>query len=150
MEIRPPEVHCRLGERDDGTSPASSRQSHHRQRRSGTAGCRRPLVCVFHRVPARFQRSGVMDLGLVGKRALVTGSSSGIGAGIAKALASEGVSVVVHGRNAGRVDALVDEIGYGGGKAASAVGDLATDDGAAVVAEGAVAAFGGIDILVNN
>ncbi len=40
-----------------------------------------------------------MDLQLNGKRALVTGSSSGIGEGIAKALAREGVVVVVHGRN---------------------------------------------------
>jgi len=43
-----------------------------------------------------------MDLGLDGKRALVTGSSSGIGIGIAQALAAEGVAVVVHGRNAER------------------------------------------------
>ncbi len=39
-----------------------------------------------------------MNLQLEGKRALVTGSSAGIGEGIAKALATEGVAVVVHGR----------------------------------------------------
>ena len=46
-----------------------------------------------------------MDLQLTGKRALVTGSSAGIGVGIAEMLAAEGVSVVVHGRNAERAQA---------------------------------------------
>jgi NAD(P)-dependent dehydrogenase (short-subunit alcohol dehydrogenase family) len=91
-----------------------------------------------------------MDLGLSGKRALVTGSSSGIGAGIARMLASEGVSVVVHGRNGERTTAVVDDIRQGGGTVASAIGDLATEDGARAVAEAACGAFGGIDILVNN
>lgn len=83
-----------------------------------------------------------MDLGLSGKRALVTGSSSGIGAGIARMLAAEGCAVVVHGRNAARAQAVADEIGA----AAVAIGDLATDAGADAVA----AAAGEIDILVNN
>ena len=91
-----------------------------------------------------------MNLDLEGKRALVTGSSSGIGAGIAKTLAAEGVSVVVHGRNAERVSSVADELGRSGGRAATAVGDLATEDGAADVAKTAASAFGGIDILVNN
>jgi 3-oxoacyl-[acyl-carrier protein] reductase len=43
-----------------------------------------------------------MDLELSGKRALVTGSTAGIGAAIARALASEGVAVVIHGRDEGR------------------------------------------------
>ena len=51
-----------------------------------------------------------MDLNLEGKRALVTGSSSGIGAGIAEMLASEGVSVVVHGRNKARTEATAARI----------------------------------------
>ena len=46
-----------------------------------------------------------MDLHLHGKRALVTGSSSGIGAEIARMLASEGVKVVVHGRDETRATA---------------------------------------------
>jgi 3-oxoacyl-[acyl-carrier protein] reductase len=91
-----------------------------------------------------------MNLGLDGKRALVTGSSSGIGAGIAAMLAAEGASVVVHGRNADRVASVADDIRSNGGKAAVAVGNLATEDGAASVAEEAAAVFGGIDILVNN
>ena len=45
-----------------------------------------------------------MDLGLQGKRALITGSSAGLGRSIAQVLAQEGVSVVVHGRDAWRTD----------------------------------------------
>ncbi|WP_102143228.1 SDR family NAD(P)-dependent oxidoreductase [Mycobacterium hubeiense] len=91
-----------------------------------------------------------MNFDLEGKRALVTGSSSGIGAGIAGTLAAEGVSVVVHGRNAERAVAVAERIRSEGGQAATAVGDLATEDGADGVAHAAVEAFGGIDILVNN
>ena len=91
-----------------------------------------------------------MNFDLGGKRALVTGSSSGIGAGIASVLAAEGVSVVVHGRNAERADAVADAIRADGGRAATAIGDLSAEAGAADVAAAAAEAFGGIDILVNN
>jgi 3-oxoacyl-[acyl-carrier protein] reductase len=91
-----------------------------------------------------------MDLKLVGKRALVTGSSSGIGKAIAAALAAEGALVVVHGRDRARVEATAFEIARSGGAAPIAVGDLATDDGAAAVARESLAALGGLDILVNN
>ena len=90
-----------------------------------------------------------MDLRLVGKRALVTGSSSGIGEAIVKLLALEGVAVVVHGRNESRVNAVADAIRAGGGKAEVAPGDLTTDAGADAVAVAALAG-GPIDILVNN
>jgi 3-oxoacyl-[acyl-carrier protein] reductase len=91
-----------------------------------------------------------VELGLNGRRALVTGSSSGIGTAIAEMLSEEGVAVVVHGRNADRAKAVAERIGDGGGQAALAIGDLSTDEGAAGVADAALAAFGGIDILVNN
>jgi 3-oxoacyl-[acyl-carrier protein] reductase len=91
-----------------------------------------------------------MDLHLKGRRALVTGSSSGIGTGIARLLAGEGASVVVHGRNAERLAQVAAGIETSGGEVASALGDLATDDGANSVAAAALDAFGGIDILVNN
>jgi len=91
-----------------------------------------------------------MDLGLNGKRALVTGSNSGIGAGIAKALAREGAHVIVHGRNERRAEQVAQEIRDAGGTAAIAVGDLDTDAGADAVAEVALRLFGGVDILVNN
>ena len=91
-----------------------------------------------------------MDLNLEGKRALVTGSSSGIGAGIAEMLASEGVSVVVHGRNKARTEATAARITASGGKALAVCADLANEEQIEALAKGALAAFGGIDILVNN
>jgi 3-oxoacyl-[acyl-carrier protein] reductase len=91
-----------------------------------------------------------MDLQLAGKRALVTGSSSGIGAAIARTLAREGAAVVVHGRNRERAAQVAEEIARPGGKVQVAIGDLTDDDQAHAVAETADAAFGGIDILINN
>src|SRR5260370_21600502 len=91
-----------------------------------------------------------MDLGLDDKRALVTGSSSGIGIGIAQALAAEGVAVVVHGRNAERAKAVAARVAAAGGTSAVAVGSLSSDATAPDVAAPALGAFGGIDILVNN
>lgn len=88
-----------------------------------------------------------MDLQLAGKRALVTGSSSGIGVGIAQMLAEEGCAVVVHGRNRDRAEKIARELRVAG----VAIGDLSTDEGAASVHNQARAALGGpIEILVNN
>jgi 3-oxoacyl-[acyl-carrier protein] reductase len=91
-----------------------------------------------------------MDLQLNGKRAVVTGSSSGIGEAIAKSLAAEGVAVVVHGRREEQVKRVADEISAAGGTAVVAVGDLSSDDGADAVARVANEKLGGVDILVNN
>jgi NAD(P)-dependent dehydrogenase (short-subunit alcohol dehydrogenase family) len=91
-----------------------------------------------------------MDLQLTGKRALVTGSTSGIGRGIATVLAREGAIVIVHGRNGDRAEAVAAAIRSAGGTAHVALGDLATDAGGAAVAEAVGAATGGLDILVNN
>ena len=91
-----------------------------------------------------------MELELAGKRALVTGSSSGLGVGIAKLFAEEGVSVMVTGRNPERTEKVATDLKETGADVAFVVGDLSTDEGAARVADAALAAFGGIDILVNN
>ena len=91
-----------------------------------------------------------MDLRLAGKRALVTGSSSGIGAEIARMLAREGVRVVVHGRSAERAQAVAAEIAAAGGRAATVLGDLMDDAETDHLVAEAQAAFHGIDILVNN
>ncbi len=90
-----------------------------------------------------------MDLKLAGKRALVTGSSSGIGAVIVKLLAAEGAMVVVHGRDESRASAVAEAIRACGGKAEVAIGDLATNAGADAAAHAALSG-GPIDILVNN
>ncbi|TXC70268.1 SDR family oxidoreductase [Sphingomonas ginsenosidivorax] len=88
-----------------------------------------------------------MDLSLGGRRALVTGSSSGIGEGIARMLAAEGARVVVHGRNRDRAEGVAAAIGAAG----VAIGDLSSDAGAVAVHDAAREALGGaIDILVNN
>ena len=90
-----------------------------------------------------------MDLKLKGKRALVTGSSAGLGEAIAVMLAAEGVTVVVHGRNIERTEKVAQDIIETGGLAEVAIGDLATDEGADAVVRAALSG-GAIDILVNN
>ena len=90
-----------------------------------------------------------MDLQLKGKRALVTGSSSGLGEAIAHLLAEEGATVIVHGRDEKRAAAVVKNIEKAGGSATYILGDLSNDQGADEVAAG-VLAGGPVDILVNN
>jgi 3-oxoacyl-[acyl-carrier protein] reductase len=88
-----------------------------------------------------------MDLKLKGRRALVTGSSSGIGEALVRMLAHEGCVVVVHGRNRERAEKVAAGINAAG----IAIGELSTDEGAATVHTQARAALGGsIEILVNN
>ncbi|MDB5440578.1 MAG: 3-oxoacyl-[acyl-carrier-protein] reductase [Caulobacteraceae bacterium] len=91
-----------------------------------------------------------MDLNLKGKRALVTGSTSGIGASIATILAREGVAVAINGRSAERAADVLEAIRQVGGKAVLAIGDVATNEGADAVAKAALEGLGGVDILVNN
>ena len=78
-----------------------------------------------------------MDMLLKGKRALITGSTSGIGAQCARVLAGEGVSVVINGRNADRAAAVTEEIRKVGGEAKFVLGDVTTEDGSNAVIEGA-------------
>jgi len=84
-----------------------------------------------------------MELELRGKKALVTGSTAGIGFAIARALAREGAQVIVNGRTQERVDAAVREIG-GGARGIAA--DLGTARGAARL----LAELPEVDVLVNN
>jgi NAD(P)-dependent dehydrogenase (short-subunit alcohol dehydrogenase family) len=85
-----------------------------------------------------------------GKRALVTGASSGIGRAIALAFAAHGAAVAVGGRDAERVAATVEEIAGQGGRAVPALGDVSLEADARRVVDEAVEALGGLDVVVNN
>lgn len=91
-----------------------------------------------------------MDLQLEGKRALITGSTAGIGRAVATMLAAEGAVVVVNGRDRKRCEAAASAINQAGGRAAIAVGDVARQDDTESIAVQAESAIGGVDILVNN
>jgi NAD(P)-dependent dehydrogenase (short-subunit alcohol dehydrogenase family) len=90
--------------------------------------------------------------GLAGRSAIVTGSTSGIGAAIARALAAEGAHVVVSGRDGARGDAVVESIRGAGGRAEFLAVDLAgTYEQIRAFAEQATYELGGrVDILINN
>jgi NADP-dependent 3-hydroxy acid dehydrogenase YdfG len=87
---------------------------------------------------------------LNGKRALVTGASSGIGEATAKALAAAGASVALGARRKERIDKLAERIEKGGGVVHAFEVDVSDEGAARGFVEGATAALGGLDILVNN
>lgn len=82
---------------------------------------------------------------LEGKRALVTGGSSGIGKAIARALGQAGARVAINGRDEGALTAAADELG-----ALALPGDVGSEADVRRVVEGAVGELGGVDILINN
>jgi len=89
-----------------------------------------------------------MDLQLQGKRALVTGSTAGIGFAIAQRLAKEGAAVIVNGRTEKRVEQALSALKKAGvtGKLEGLAADLGTAEGTRT----AIARFPEVDILVNN
>lgn len=91
-----------------------------------------------------------MDLQLKGKRALVTGASRGIGKAIARALAEEGVDVVITARTAETLSRTAEELAAEtGGKVVAIASDTGDDASVKTLVGDAVAALGGLDILVN-
>jgi NAD(P)-dependent dehydrogenase (short-subunit alcohol dehydrogenase family) len=89
-----------------------------------------------------------MDLQLDGKKALVTGSTAGIGFAIARALAREGASVVITGRTQRRVDGAIESIRneVHGAKVSGIAADLAMPDGISKT----IQAVPALDVVVNN
>src|SRR3977135_4078343 len=87
---------------------------------------------------------------LSGKVALVTGSTKGVGAEIAAVYAQQGAYVVVTGRTVERGKAVVEDILASGGKAIFVEADLGSEQSVRRLVDRAIAAYGRIDILVNN
>jgi clavulanate-9-aldehyde reducatase len=87
---------------------------------------------------------------LEGRRAIVTGASSGIGEATAVAFARAGAEVAVGARRKDRLDGLVERISGAGGTGHAFEVDLAAEPAARSFVEEAAGAMGGLDILVNN
>jgi len=92
-----------------------------------------------------------MDLGLKNKRALVMGASKGLGRSVAEALAAEGASIVISGREQRSLDTVAAHLReLGAPKAVGIPGDVDDLRQMDALADGAIAALGGIDIVFLN
>jgi clavulanate-9-aldehyde reducatase len=87
---------------------------------------------------------------LEGRKALITGASSGIGTATAEAMAAEGAAVALGARRKDRLDELASRIEAGGGKAVAIEADIADEAQAKSLVETAHSELGGLDTLVNN
>ena len=87
---------------------------------------------------------------MLGKVALVTGSTSGIGLGIVEHFATLGARVVVHGRNEEQARAITERLRGAGHEAAHVIGDLADVEACRRTVRFTIERYGGIDVLVNN
>jgi 3-oxoacyl-[acyl-carrier protein] reductase len=91
-----------------------------------------------------------MDLGLHGRRALVTAASKGLGRAVAEVLVAEGCRVCVSSSNRERIEATAAELSAGGGEVHALAADLSDGAQCDRLFAWAVATLGGLDILVNN
>ena len=91
-----------------------------------------------------------MDLKLTGKIALITGSSRGIGLATAKAFGVEGFRAMLSARSTEQLREAETALRATGAEVAAHAGDVGNPDHARGLIQATVAAYGGIDILVNN
>lgn len=87
---------------------------------------------------------------LTGRRIVVTGASSGLGAGTVRLLASQGAHVLAVARRTDRLAQLVAELDDSPGRVVPCRADVTVDADVRAMVAGAVEALGGIDVLVNN
>ncbi len=90
-----------------------------------------------------------MDLGLTGKRALVTGASRGIGRAVALGLAAEGADVALLSRGGPDLDAVAAEVRAAGVRAVAVAADTRDDAAVRAAVAQVVEGLGGLDVLVN-
>src|SRR5437868_496445 len=124
-----------------------------------TAATSRERNCLSMADSHKFERQNIRKKGrkrmnngkLSGKVAVVTGASKGIGAGVAKHLATEGAAVVVnYASSKSDADKVVDEITKRGGRAIAVQGNVAKKAEVERIFAATKKAFGKLDILVNN
>src|SRR5262245_2188763 len=140
------------------TVPRAAPGRHHQQRGAGGGdrGARRAVLRRRSRPLARAQsylRPQETDMGLKleGETALVTGGSEGIGKGIARALAKEGVDVAICARRKESLEAAANEIAKETGRKITPItADLRKDADARNFIEQGAKALGRVDIMVNN
>jgi NAD(P)-dependent dehydrogenase (short-subunit alcohol dehydrogenase family) len=87
---------------------------------------------------------------LTDKSAVITGASSGIGAAVARAMADAGASVVLVGRDRGRLDVVAGEIEARGGAAATVVADITSNAAPSEIVGTAVDRFGSLDVIFHS
>src|SRR6478672_1355371 len=102
--------------------------------------------------PVRLEKRGEGKMTKVqGKVAIVTGSSRGIGAAIAERLGADGFTVVInYAGGTAEAEALARKIEQAGGRAVTAQADVSNGSAVSRMFDMAEAAFGGVDVLVNN
>jgi NAD(P)-dependent dehydrogenase (short-subunit alcohol dehydrogenase family) len=91
-----------------------------------------------------------VNIDLSGKRALVTGAASGIGAAVAEGFAAAGAHVAVHARSVEKAGPVVERIQAAGGSALPVEADLADSEAVREMVGKAIAGLGGIDIVMSN
>lgn len=88
--------------------------------------------------------------GVAGRVVVVTGATRGVGLAVVRRFGALGGRIVVNGRRGGAVERTVATLRKAGIEAAGVTADVSDADGAQALVEGAVAAFGAVDILINN